>query len=135
MRMEGIQGAVLNLKLNYIDGWNNKRREIVNRYQSVASNKLVFQAAEPNAVAVHHLCVVTTENKDEFLKYLDENGVGYAFHYPIPCHLQKAYALLNYKLGDFPHSEYLASHCISLPLFPEMSDEEISRVCEVIAKY
>ena len=133
--MEGIQGAVLNLKLNYIDGWNNKRREIVNRYQSVASNKLVFQAAEPNAVAVHHLCVVTTENKDEFLKYLDENGVGYAFHYPIPCHLQKAYAPLNYKLGDFPHSEYLASHCISLPLFPEMSDEEISRVCEVIAKY
>ena len=135
MRMEGIQGAVLNLKLNYIDGWNNKRREIVNRYQSVASNKLVFQAAEPNAVAVHHLCVVTTENKDEFLKYLDENGVGYAFHYPIPCHLQKAYAPLNYKLGDFPHSEYLASHCISLPLFPEMTDEEISRVCEVIAKY
>ena len=135
MRMEGIQGAVLNLKLNYIDGWNNKRREIVNRYQSVASSKLVFQAAEPNAVAVHHLCVVTTENKDEFLKYLDENGVGYAFHYPIPCHLQKAYESLNYKLGDFPHSEYLASHCISLPLFPEMTEEEISRVCDVIAKY
>jgi dTDP-4-amino-4,6-dideoxygalactose transaminase len=135
MRMEGIQGAVLNLKLNYIDGWNNKRREIVNRYKEVASKKLVFQAAEPNAVAVHHLCVVTTENKDEFLKYLDENGVGYAFHYPIPCHLQKAYASLNYKLGDFPHSEYLASHCISLPLFPEMTDEEISRVCNVIAKY
>jgi dTDP-4-amino-4,6-dideoxygalactose transaminase len=135
MRMEGIQGAVLNLKLNYIDGWNNKRREIVNRYKEVASNKLVFQAAEPNAVAVHHLCVVTTENKDAFLKYLDENGVGYAFHYPIPCHLQKAYASLNYKPGDFPHSEYLASHCISLPLFPEMTDEEISRVCEVIAKY
>jgi len=135
MRMEGIQGAVLNLKLNYIDGWNNKRREIVNRYKEVASKKLVFQAAEPNAVAVHHLCVVTTENKDEFLKYLDENGVGYAFHYPIPCHLQKAYASLNYKLGDFPHSEYLASHCISLPLFPEMTEEEISRVCNVIAKY
>jgi len=135
MRMEGIQGAVLNLKLNYIDGWNNKRREIVNRYKEVASKKLVFQAAEPNAVAVHHLCVVTTENKDEFLKYLDENGVGYAFHYPIPCHLQKAYASLNYKLGDFPHSEYLASHCISLPLFPEMTEEEISRVCDVIAKY
>jgi dTDP-4-amino-4,6-dideoxygalactose transaminase len=135
MRMEGIQGAVLNLKLNYIDGWNNKRREIVNRYKEVASSKLVFQAAEPNAVAVHHLCVVTTENKEEFLKYLDENGVGYAFHYPIPCHLQKAYASLNYKLGDFPHSEYLASHCISLPLFPEMTEEEISRVCNVIAKY
>lgn len=135
MRMEGIQGAVLNLKLNYIDGWNNKRREIVNRYKGVASNKLVFQASEPNAVAVHHLCVVTTENKDEFLKYLDENGIGYAFHYPIPCHLQKAYTSLNYKHGDFPHSEYLASHCISLPLFPEMTEEEISRVCDVIAKY
>jgi len=135
MRMEGIQGAVLNLKLNYIDGWNNKRREIVNRYKEVASKKLVFQEAEPNAVAVHHLCVVTTENKDDFLKYLDENRLGYAFHYPIPCHLQKAYASLNYKLGDFPHSEYLASHCISLPLFPEMTEEEISRVCNVIAQY
>lgn len=135
MRMEGIQGAVLNLKLNYIDGWNKTRRSIVNRYKSVASDKLVFQKEEPNATAVHHLCVVTTENKEEFLKYLDENGVGYAFHYPIPCHLQKAYASLNYKEGDFPHSEYLASHCVSLPLFPEMTEAEIEHVCNVIAKY
>jgi dTDP-4-amino-4,6-dideoxygalactose transaminase len=135
MRMEGIQGAVLNLKLNYIDGWNNKRRSIVEQYKSVASSKLKFQAAEPKATAVHHLCVVTTEDKDAFLKYLDENGVGYAFHYPVPCHLQKAYAHLNYKIGDFPNSEYLASHCVSLPLFPEMTDAEIQHVCDILSKF
>ena len=133
--MEGIQGAVLNLKLNYIDGWNNKRRSIVEQYKSVASSKLKFQAAEPKATAVHHLCVVTTEDKDAFLKYLDENGVGYAFHYPVPCHLQKAYAHLNYKIGDFPNSEYLASHCVSLPLFPEMTDAEIQHVCDILSKF
>ncbi len=135
MRMEGIQGAVLNLKLNYINDWNNKRRSIVEKYKSVASNKLKFQAPEEHATAVHHLCVVTTDNKEAFLKHLDENGVGYAFHYPVPCHLQQAYAHLNYKIGDFPNSEYLASHCISLPLFPEMTNEEINHVCDVIAKF
>lgn len=135
MRMEGIQGAVLNLKLNYIQGWNNTRRSIVERYKAVASPKLKFQATENHAVAVHHLCVVTTDEKEAFLKYLDDHGVGYAFHYPVPCHLQKAYSHLNYKKGDFPHSEYLASHCVSLPLFPEMTEEEIQHVCNVIAKF
>jgi dTDP-4-amino-4,6-dideoxygalactose transaminase len=58
--------------------------------------------------------------------------VGYAFHYPIPCHLQKAYHFLNHKVGDMPNSEYLANHCVSLPMFPEMTNDEISSVIKCL---
>ncbi len=135
-RMEGFQAAVLNVKLGYIDGWNKRRQEIAARYMAEINNpKLVFQKTEPGAQSVYHLAVITTADKDGLTQYLDEKEVGYAFHYPVPCHLQKAYANLGYKQGDFPNSEYLASHCVSLPMFPEMTDSEVDRVIEVLKAY
>jgi len=135
-RMEGFQGAVLNVKLGFIDGWNQRRQSIAKRYFSEINNtKITFQALEPSAESVYHLAVVTVADKEAFTQFLDNHEVGYAFHYPVPCHLQKAYANLGYKVGDFPHSEYLASHCVSLPMFPEMTEDEVNRVIEVIGKY
>lgn len=131
-RMEGFQAAVLSVKLNHIDRWNNRRREIAGRYRSEIKAPVAFQQTEPGAESVYHLCVVVTDHKEALMKHLDEHGVGYAFHYPVPCHLQKAYANLGYKAGDFPNAEWQASHCLSLPLFPEMTEAEVDRVIEVM---
>lgn len=135
-RMEGFQAAVLQVKLGHIDRWNKRRQEIVNRYMTEGANsKLTFQAKEDGAESVYHLAIVTVEDKDHFTSYLQQNEVGFAFHYPVPCHLQKAYANLGYKVGDFPIAEYQASHCVSLPLFPEMTDAEVDRVVQVLRQY
>jgi dTDP-4-amino-4,6-dideoxygalactose transaminase len=92
--------------------------------------------AKPNwSDGIYHLFVITTENKEAFVKHLDENEIVAAYHYPVPCHLQKAYAHLGYKQGDFPNSEYLAAHCISLPMFAELSDDAVTKVIETVNKY
>jgi dTDP-4-amino-4,6-dideoxygalactose transaminase len=84
---------------------------------------------------IYHLFVVTTEQKDEFVQHLANNNIVAAFHYPVPCHLQKAYTYLNYKRGDFPNSEYLADHCVSLPMYAELTDEEVNHVIASINKF
>jgi dTDP-4-amino-4,6-dideoxygalactose transaminase len=135
-RMEGFQAAVLQVKLGHLNAWNNRRRAIVNRYRTeVQNSKITFQALEPGAESVYHIAVVSVEEKDAFTAYLESNQVGFAFHYPVPCHLQNAYKQLGYQQGDIPVSEYQASHCVSLPLFPEMTDAEVDRVVEVLQAY
>lgn len=135
-RMGGLEGASLSVKLKYLEGWNNRRRAIAKRYLTEITNPKIKMQHQPEwADSVFHLFVVTTEDKDGFVKYLADNNIVAAFHYPVPCHLQKAYAYLGHKEGDFPNAEYLASHCISLPMFAELTDEEVSKVIEVINKY
>ena len=135
-RMGGLEGASLTVKLRYLESWNNRRHAIANRYLSEIKNDKIKMQYQPDfAYSVFHLFVVTTENKDAFCQYLTDNNIIPAFHYPVPCHLQKAYAHLGYKEGDFPNSEYLAAHCISLPMFAELTDEQISYVIDVINKY
>ena len=79
--------------------------------------------------------MVTTPDRDEFMAYLKTKGIFVGLHYPVPCHLQKAYANLGYKDGDFPNSELLAKCCASLPMFPELTDEEVSYTIEMINQY
>jgi dTDP-4-amino-4,6-dideoxygalactose transaminase len=135
-RMGGLEGASLTIKLKYIEGWNNRRREIANRYRSEIINpKITLQAKPEWADGISHLAVITTEDKDGLVKYLAENGINAAFHYPVPCHLQKAYGNLGHKVGDFPKSEYLASHCISLPMYPELQDNQVDTVIDILNKY
>ena len=135
-RMGGLEGASLSVKLKYLEGWNNRRRTIAKRYLTEITNSKIKMQQQPEwADSVFHLFVVTVEDKDGFVKYLSNNNIVAAFHYPVPCHLQKAYSYLGHKEGDFPNSEYLASHCISLPMFAELNDDEVSKVIEVINKY
>lgn len=135
-RMGGLEGASLSVKLNYLEGWNNRRRAIANRYLSEIKNDKIKMQIQPDFTdSVFHLFVVTTEDKEGFCAYLNDNGIAPAFHYPVPCHLQKAYAHLGYKEGDFPNSEYLAAHCVSLPMYPELTDEQIDQVIQVANKY
>lgn len=135
-RLEGLQGAVLSVSLKYLPGWTERRREIGQRYIREITNPLLTMQAHPeNTNPVYHLFVVTTEKPDALIAYMDSKGMECNKHYPVPCHLQKAYAHLGYKEGDCPNAEYLASHCVTLPLFPEMTDEEVTRVIEACNAY
>jgi dTDP-4-amino-4,6-dideoxygalactose transaminase len=135
-RMGGLEAASLSVKLNYLESWNNRRREIAKKYyQEIVNPKVKMQKIPNFADGVHHLFVVTVENRDSFVKHLYDNNINAAYHYPVPCHLQKAYAHLNYKEGDFPNSEYLASHCVSLPMYAELKEEQIDRVISTVNSY
>jgi len=136
MRMGGIEAAVLSVKLQYLDKWNNRRKEIARMYQQGITNPKIKMQAQPEFTdSVYHLFVITTEDRDGLMKYLNEHQIFPGLHYPVPCHLQKAYAHLGYKQGDCPNAEYLASHCLSLPMFAELSDTELEKVIEVLNKF
>lgn len=135
-RMGGLEGASLSVKLKYLPGWNSRRQSIAARYLNEIKNPAIKMQTQPVwAESVYHLFVVTTEDKDRLVKHLADNNIMAAFHYPVPCHLQKAYAHLGYKEGDFPNSEYLASHCVSLPMYAELTDEDVERVISVLNNY
>ncbi len=136
MRMDGIQGAVLDVKLNYIDNWNSRRKQIASKYQNEIQNDKIKMQMQPEwSDSIYHLFVITTDDRDGLMKYLQGNQIFPGLHYPVPCHLQKVYSKLGYKKGDFPHSEYLAEHCLSLPMFAELTDNEVERIIEVLNNY
>ncbi|MES2702313.1 MAG: DegT/DnrJ/EryC1/StrS family aminotransferase [Bacteroidota bacterium] len=136
MRMGGLEGASLSVKLKYLQSWNERRQAVAARYLREITNPKIKMQAQPEwAKSIYHLFVVTVEDKDGFVKHMESNDIIPAYHYPVPCHLQKAYQHLGYKQGDFPNSEYLASHCVSLPMFAELTDEEVARVIEVMNAY
>ena len=136
-RLEGIQGAVLSVSLQYLPEWTERRKVIGRRYMEAITNpKLTLQAHPDNTDPVFHLFEVEVEgDPDQFLAYMKEKGIECNRHYPVPCHLQQAYSHLGYKEGDCPNAEYLAKHCATLPLFPEMTDEEVEMVIEAVNKY
>ena len=136
MRMGGLEGASLTVKLKYLEKWNFRRKEIAQLYFSGIKNlKLKMQIQPKWAESVFHLFVITTHDRDDLIKNLNENNIFPALHYPVPCHLQKAYAHLNYKKGDFPCSEYLSEHCLSLPMYPEMENFQVEKVINALNKY
>ena len=135
-RMGGLEAASLTVKLKYLEGWNNRRRGIASMYQKgIVNPKTRMQQKPVWADGIYHLFVVTTEDRDAFVKHLADNNIIAAFHYPVPCHLQKAYSWLKHKEGDFTNSEYLSGHCVSLPMYAELSDEEVNKVIAVINNY
>ncbi|MEO0202495.1 MAG: DegT/DnrJ/EryC1/StrS family aminotransferase [candidate division WOR-3 bacterium] len=136
MRMEGFQGAVLNVKLKYLDKWNERRIEIANKYlNSIKNPKITFQKLVEGSKGVYHLFVIKVKDRDKFISHLEKFKVGYALHYPKPVHLQKAYRFLNYSQGSLPVTEELARTTVSIPIFPELTDEEVEYVIKVINEY
>lgn len=135
-RMDGLQGAILDIKLRYLDAWNNQRRAIAKRYQTEIKHQAVTMQKQPDwAESIYHLFVVTVPDREDFVKYLQSKGIFPGLHYPVPCHLQQAYAYLGHQPGDFPHSEYLSQHCVSLPMFAELRTDEVDRIIEVVNQY
>jgi dTDP-4-amino-4,6-dideoxygalactose transaminase len=132
-RMEGFQGAVLGIKLKHLEKWTRERQRVARRYtELLADTPLQLPREAASAESVWHLYVVRHPRRDELKKFLEENQVGCALHYPLPLHLQKCYASLGYKAGDFPVAEKAARECLSLPIFPELTDAQIQRVAEVV---
>jgi dTDP-4-amino-4,6-dideoxygalactose transaminase len=132
-RMEGIQGAVLGIKLKHLDEWTRQRRRVAHRYHELlADTRLQLPIEAESAESAYHLYVVRHPQRDDLKKHLEANKVGCALHYPLSLHMQKCYAHLGYKAGDFPVAEKAARECLSLPIFPEMTEAQIERVSEVI---
>lgn len=135
-RLEGVQGAVLSVSLKYLPEWTKRRQEIGSRYLREIKNPLITMQKHPdNTVPVFHLFVITVPSQKDFVEYMAAADVECNLHYPVPCHLQKAYRHLGYQKGDCPNAEYLAEHCVTLPLFPGMQEEEIRRVIELCNAY
>lgn len=133
-RMEGIQGAVLGVKMKYISGWTDARRRVAKKYNELLSDipQIVLPKEMAYAKHVYHLFVIKAQRRDELQTYLNAEGVSTGLHYPVPLHLQECFKHLGYKQGDFPVTEDLANNCVSLPMFPEMTDEQIAYVSDKI---
>jgi dTDP-4-amino-4,6-dideoxygalactose transaminase len=131
-RMDGFQGAVLSVKLKYLEKWNHQRREKADRYRQLLSGVrgVVLPVEADYARHVYHLYPVRVVNRDQVLKALDEKGISCGIHYPLPIHLQEAYKVLAHKPGDFPVTERVALELLSLPIYPELTTEQIEYVAD-----
>ena len=129
-RLDSIQAGFLVVKLKYLAEWNRKRLEVASRYDELlASVEDVVRPYRPASMRpVYHLYVVRVRNRENLQKHLAEAGIGAGIHYPVPLHLQKAYEGLGYTAGDFPITEKVAREIVSLPMFPQLSAEQQSRV-------
>jgi dTDP-4-amino-4,6-dideoxygalactose transaminase len=135
-RMDGIQGAVLNVKLKYLDDWNEKRRQNAALYDSIfAGSPVRTPAIDSGNVSIYHQYTVTVPERDELQKYLADNDIGSAVFYPKPLHLQDCFKELGYKQGDMPVAERLCNEVLSLPVYPELLPDEIEYVARTALKY
>jgi dTDP-4-amino-4,6-dideoxygalactose transaminase len=136
MRMGGLEGASLGVKIKYLTSWNDNRRAIAKRYiNEISNDKIQMQSQPEDTNSVFHLFVVLTEDRDDFMSYLNKKDIYPGLHYPIACHLQNAYKHLGHKTGDFPVAENQASKCISLPMYAELTDEMVSAVIKAVNEY
>lgn len=130
-RMEGFQGAVLRVKLRHLDEWSARRKAIAARYRrNLAGLPLRLPQDDPRDECAYHLFVIYADNRDAVQAELKSRGIGTAVHYPLPLHLQTALSSLGYKAGDFPHAEKACREVLALPLFPELTDDEVDYVCK-----
>jgi dTDP-4-amino-4,6-dideoxygalactose transaminase len=133
-RLDGLQAAVLRVKLSRLGEWNERRREAgrILRTSLADSGLALPPAAGPGGDHVFHLFVVRTPERDELRHRLDDRGIASAIHYPTPIHLQPAYAHLGLVPGDLPVAERLASECCSLPVFPAIEDWQLDEIVAAI---
>jgi dTDP-4-amino-4,6-dideoxygalactose transaminase len=138
-RLDSIQAGWLSVKLRHLAKWNESRRAHAHRYHELlaeAKDAVVVPVEAAWTKGVYHLYVVRVQDREAFQAALAEAGIGTGIHYPIPLHLQKAYESMNFKKGDFPVTERVAAEIVSLPMFPQMTLEQVkevaAKVCEVL---
>jgi dTDP-4-amino-4,6-dideoxygalactose transaminase len=151
-RMDGIQGAVLRIKLRYIEEWNQRRGEIAATYDRLlqqagltdgrgrsiyvdSSHPVSLPATAPEAKHIFHQYVIRAHRRDGLREFLHERQIGCEIYYPVPLHLQQCFAYLGYKAGDFPESERACREVLALPIFPELTGEEQRSVVAAIAEF
>jgi len=132
-RMEGLQGGFLAAKLPHLDKGNDGRRAAAQLYgRLLAGSAVIAPAVMPGGKHIYHLYVVQANDRDGLKQQLAEQGIETGLHYPVPLHLQQAYAHLGYKEGDFPMAESLAGRILSLPMFPTITREQVEFVCSAV---
>jgi dTDP-4-amino-4,6-dideoxygalactose transaminase len=132
-RMDGVQGAVLGVKLRHLEAWTEARRQHAAEYaRQLAGTEAIPPAERPGTRHVYHVYVVQLPQRDRYRARLNDAGVQTGVHYPIPVHLQPAYRDLGYHAGAFPVAEQVASEVLSLPMFPELTDSQIATVASLL---
>ncbi|GJQ59820.1 MAG: DegT/DnrJ/EryC1/StrS family aminotransferase [Candidatus Scalindua sp. AMX11] len=135
-RLDTLQAGVLRTKLRYLNEWNESRRRHASRYNELLQDsKATLPVNADFAEYVYHLFVIRIQHRNEILTYLQQNGISVGIHYPIPIHLQPAYADLGYQEGDFPVTEQYANEILSLPMFPELNDDQINYVTSILKEF
>jgi len=133
-RLDEIQAAILRVKLKYLSKWNERRRKIAESYNNLL--KTVIKPKEMDYTRhIYHLYVVRSTKRDQLQMYLQEEGIGTLIHYPVPIHLQPAYRDLGFKKGSLPITEKYANEILSLPIFPELTDEEIKYISNTVNSF
>ncbi len=136
-RLDSLQAGFLTVKLRHLPEWTRKRQEAAKRYQKLFSSvEGVVAPHEPESSrAVYHLYVVRVQDRVGLQKHLGEAKIDTGIHYPVPLHLQKAYANFGYKEGDFPVTEKIAAEIVSLPMYPQLQAEQQGRVVQKIVEF
>jgi len=134
-RLEGIQGAVLRVKLRHLEAWTEGRRAAAARYDAgLVEAGVGTPRAADDVRHVYHIYAVRTANREALQQGLHAEGIQTGIHYPFPIHLLPAFADLGYRSGDFPHAERAAAEVLSLPMFPELTPEQIGTVCDAVRR-
>ena len=136
-RLDELQAGFLSIKLKHLNNWSAQRNHIAFLYNQLLAGvgDIITPVLAESATSVYHLYVIRTNKRDQLQQYLNTHEVGTLIHYPLPPHLQEAYQELGYQKGDFPLAETIADTCLSLPLFPGLTDTEVNQVCDTIKQF
>lgn len=134
-RLDNLQAAFLRVKLKYLDKWNQRRREIAKIYDEGLRQVVEVPGEMDYVYHIYHLYVIKAKDRDNLQKFLDQNGIQTLIHYPIPIHLQPAYQELGLVKGSYPVAEKQSCEILSLPMFPELTKEEMRFIVKMIVKY
>lgn len=149
-RLDAMQAAILRVKLRHLNDWNDRRRTLAGQYSSGfeaagllqagstrpdRQSPIALLAVDSKAFAIFHQYVIRAHRRDELRVFLSQAGIGTEIYYPLPLHLQEAFAYLGYTRGDFPEAERAASEVLALPMFPELHDDEQQRVIAKMAEF
>jgi len=133
-RLDSLQAAILRVKLIYVDRWNDRRREIAARFsEGLAGHEFIrFPYEDAQVKHVYHLYVVQSEIRNEILEKLEKTRIATGIYYPLPLHLTQPCKELGYKIGDFPFAENASSDTFAIPIYPELSDEDIDYIIDTL---
>ena len=132
-RLDELHAGILNIKLDYLDKWNDKRIENAKYFdENLKNTEFKLMNLDKENKNVYHMYILRSENREQLIEKLEKNGIGYGIYYPIPLHLQKVYKKMGYKEGDMPNSEYLSKRTIAIPVDPELIQEEKEYIVNIL---
>lgn len=135
-RLDAIQAALLSVKLPHLDAWNEKRRQIAAAYNEGITNPAIRKPViSEDCTPIYYTYTIATENRDGLRAYLKDRGIATGVYFPVPLHMQRAFENLGYKLGDFPGAEYIADHTLVLPMFAELTEDEVNYIIHAVNEW